>query len=209
MKIFVDFDGVLADLSTTWFEILNHRWRARGEYEDPKAQRGWDGMVDMYPELSDEQVKAPLYTEDLYDSVRPLPEAVEAFKELQDRFGALNVFVISACVSPNMVRSKLKWMERYDIGYGYGYGPTDMPENLILTRNKSMIGHEDDWLIDDGLHNLDYSPCNTILITAPHNLEPGAGRTVPVHTHLRKDSLAEATLWLMDQPIEGNAGGGP
>lgn len=96
---------------------------------------------------------------DFYDKgVEPVKNSQSVLKYLQGHF---DVYIISNAMSfPVAMTSKFSWLMRHF--------PFIEREKIIYTKDKSLINV--DFLVDDGVHNLETTKAFPILYTAPHNL---------------------------------------
>ena len=76
MTILVDMDETISGLLDAWTGCLKGRYGIGVCRDDIKD---WD-MQKAYPELSKEQIYAPLLEESLWESVEPLPGAAHYIK---------------------------------------------------------------------------------------------------------------------------------
>ena len=73
LTVLVDMDNTLENLCETWVEYLNERHGTNVHIDDVKE---WD-MTKAFPTLSKTELFAPLYEEELWKRVKPLPDSVE------------------------------------------------------------------------------------------------------------------------------------
>ena len=78
MVILTDMDDTMEDLLTPWMAALAERWGVSKPREEVDR---WD-IPSLLPELTPEQIYAPLESEELWASVHPLPGAAETLERL-------------------------------------------------------------------------------------------------------------------------------
>ena len=78
MRILIDADGVLENLSQEWVLYLDEKYGYSVKYEDLKE---WD-MTVAFPGLTREQVYGAELEEALYDRLKPMPGAPEMYWNL-------------------------------------------------------------------------------------------------------------------------------
>lgn len=153
MQILVDMDDVLENLSEAWIACLNEEYGLHVDYRDA---RDWK-MELSFPELTPAQIYAPLYSDEFWHTVRPIPGAAEALEKLME--DGHEIYVVTAS---NYVTIKTKMEEVL-----FKYYPFLDWRNVIVAFNKQMI--RGDVLIDDAPHNLIGGDYIKILLDAPHN----------------------------------------
>jgi 5'-nucleotidase len=144
-RVLIDMDGVLAD--------FEHALYSR--FPDVKDLNDTDGKADhLRTELGvtldrDKSTKSQMIDflitnkyRDIFEDLRPIPGAVEAFKFLCQHY---EVFILSTpmWILPESYTAKRKWVEHWlgDAAY----------KKLILSHNKSIV--QGDYLIDDRIKN--------------------------------------------------------
>lgn len=90
MIVLLDMDDVLDDLLPAWVNWLNEKHGQSVSVEDITQ---WD-MPAAYPELTGEQVYAPLETEEFWQTVLPKEGAVEGVRKLLDE--GFDVYVVTS-----------------------------------------------------------------------------------------------------------------
>lgn len=153
MKILVDMDDVLENLSEAWIGYLNNEY---GTDVDRDTVRDWDMRL-SFPDLTPAQIYAPLYDDEFWLTVRPIPGAAEALEKIIA--DGHEVYVVTAS---NYTTIKTKMEEVL-----FKYYPFLDWRNVIVAYNKQMI--RGDVMIDDGPHNLVGGDYGKILLDAPHN----------------------------------------
>lgn len=153
LTVLVDMDDTLENLCETWVEYLNERHGTNIHIDDVKE---WD-MTKAFPTLSKTELFAPLYEEELWKRVKPLPDSVEYVKRLLD--DGHKVIVVTAS-HQDTVAYKLN-------NVLFKYFPYLTNRDVIVASQKQLI--YGDILIDDAPHNLEGGNYYGILVTAPHN----------------------------------------
>lgn len=153
MTILVDADGVLENLTYELPALLNRKYGFAVKFEDI---RGW-GLANSFPELTQEQIASAELEESLYERIRPIPGAPEYLKKLID--DGHSVYVVTNTPYEAISLKMKKVMERF-----FPFLPWS---NFILTAKKQMI--KGDFLIDDGVHNLEGGDYGKLLFDAPCN----------------------------------------
>ena len=151
--ILIDIDDTIENLCETWVDWLNKQYGTSVEYN--KITK-WD-MSKFFPNLTKEQVYEPLYNPKLWDYVRPKQGAVKYVKKLIDE--GYNVYLCTTTDYRN-VRPKFESVIQK-------YFPYINWNQVIITSHKQMINA--DFLVDDGVHNLENGNYIKILVSAPHN----------------------------------------
>lgn len=153
LVVLVDMDDTITDLLGAWVNMLNMMY---GTSVDPNDIMQWD-IARSFPTLTNEQVFAPLFRDDLWLYVKPKNRAVEVLERIvQDGH---KVFIVTTS-SYETLRSKMDHVL-------FRYFPFLTWDDVIITANKQMI--KGDVLIDDGVHNLVGGEYEKILVDAPHN----------------------------------------
>lgn len=151
--ILVDIDDVIEDLCGAWVKWLNQKY---GTNVKPEEVTDWD-VSKFFPTLKREQVFDPLHIEYFWYTIEPKPGAAEYLKKLIDE--GYNVYLCT-CTDYRNVRPKYEAIiSRYFPFIGWN--------KVIVAHDKQMI--RADFLVDDGIHNLEGGDYVKILMTAPHN----------------------------------------
>jgi|GEM_PF-142182 len=153
LTILVDMDDTIENLTTAWIEYANRRFERSVKAEDVTT---WDPS-ESYPGVNHEQLYGLLLEKELYESVRPLPGAVEGLKKLIA--DGHEVYLLT-----NTSYRVAKWkmeaiLERYF--------PFIDWLHVVFAAKKQMI--RADVLIDDAPHNLVGGAYERLLFTAHHN----------------------------------------
>ena len=151
--ILVDMDDTIEDLLPTWLEYLNHLY---GLNVSAKDIDDWD-MKLYFPTLTKEQIYEPLNRKDFWSKVEPKQDAIHYMKKLYNE--GYRIYVCTAS-DYRTIQDKYEFIIQR-------YFPFITWDKMIITYNKQMI--KADYLIDDGIHNLENGDFTKILFTAPHN----------------------------------------
>lgn len=117
----------------------------------------WD-ITKFFPTLTTEEVYEPFSSEYFWSTVKPKDGAVEYVKKLID--DGFNVYLCTTTNYRNIAPKFEHVIKRY-----FPYIPW---KSVIVTSNKQMI--KADFLVDDGVHNLEGGDYTKVLVTMPHNL---------------------------------------
>jgi len=164
LPVLIELDGVIADLRSVWVERYNREWNDTltvdqitswdiGDFVRPEA-RQW-----MFDVLADEK---------LYDTVEPVPHAIEGLMALDE----LEVpwVIATSCAYLGMVKAKAHWMlmnglspmpRIWDSGGPY---PAD---RMIVVRDKGLL--RGSLLVDDHPKNLRAFQGPPVCFDAPYN----------------------------------------
>lgn len=146
-------DDTIELLSVAWVDWLNKAYGTSVHRED---LTDWD-TAKFFPELTKDQVFEPLFVDEFWETVQPMPGAYEFIEQLI-KDGHEIYIVTSSC--HETIRSKLD-------NVLYKYFPMIDRQHVIITYNKQMI--KGDVLIDDAIHNHIGGDYFKILIDAPYN----------------------------------------
>lgn len=151
--ILIDVDDVINNCCEEWCNYLNRRYGCSVHFSEVTE---WE-MSKFFPELTNEQIFEPLYLLEFWRKLKPKDKAGKYIKQLMDEGHKVYLCTTSNYQS---VRPKFElFINRWF--------PYIKWSQIIITSNKQMI--EADFLVDDGVHNLDGGKYNKILMTAPHN----------------------------------------
>lgn len=153
MTVLTDMDGVLGDLITPWIARIN---KVHGTSVKPSDIREWD-LRKAFPDLSGNQIYAPLNEASLWDEVKPIPGADNALKMLI--MDGHKVFVVTSATRTTIEIKLTHFL--------FKHFPFLSEDNLVVTRHKELV--DGDVLIDDGVHNFGRVRGLNILFDAPHN----------------------------------------
>lgn len=146
-----DVDDVLAALIPEWLRRYNMLW---GDSLTPEDLASWAISEYVKPECG-LKVLDLLGAPDFYDSVAPIPGALEAVNQARE-IG--RVVFITSC-GEDTIEQKFRWLKHHGF-------TQDMAE-YYPARDKSLINA--DFLVDDAIHNVDAFPRRSLLVTRPHN----------------------------------------
>lgn len=166
LTILVDMDDVLENLCEAWIKYLNIHNGTKVKMSDITD---WD-ITKAFPHISREEVFAPLFKPDFWETVRPKEGAIEYVGRLID--DGHKVIVVTAS-HPDTVSCKLNQVL-------FRYFPCFTYKDVIIASQKALI--KGDILIDDAPHNLIDFDGIGILMSANHNI----GFDVKGHKIIRK-----------------------
>lgn len=154
LTILVDFDQTLNNLNEVWIAYLNERYGTTVKTDDVKE---WD-MQKAFPSLTPYEIYKPLFKEELWEKVTPIPKAYDNVCKL--KYDGHKVYVVTTS-NPTTVPIKLNKVL-------FKYFPFFTYNDVIITSHKQLI--IGDVLIDDAPHNLEgEASYKKILFSAPHN----------------------------------------
>ena len=153
MNIAIDLDDVMIDLCGSWVRRLNEKHGTSVSVSDITS---WD-ITKFFPDLTKNEVFAPLYESDFWDTVTPKKGAVQTVRKIID--DGHNVIV---CTNTNYKSIKNK-MEKVLFRY-FDYISW---EDVVIIAEKQLMAV--DILIDDNPNNLIGGRYCGILMNAPHN----------------------------------------
>jgi len=148
-----DMDDTIEYLLRSWIEWLNNQYNVYVDYNDV---HDWY-IGTYYPFLTDEQIFAPLFEENMWKTVKPMEDAIEYIKKIIDE--GYQFYIVTS--------SHYKTLAYKFENVLFKYFPFIDKNNLIICNNKQLINC--DILIDDGPHNI-VGNYTGILMTSPHNL---------------------------------------
>ena len=153
-------DDTLENLCETWVEFLNETHGTTVHKDDI---HDWD-MSKAFPTIENQQVYDPLFNENMWKRVTPLPGAVEYLKRLID--DGHKVVIVTAS-HQNTVAMKLNHVL-------FRCFPSLTTSDVIITSQKQLV--RGDVLVDDAPHNHIGGQYLKILMDSPHNREFDAQR---------------------------------
>lgn len=151
--VLIDMDDTIEYLLKSWCSWLNEKY---GTNMQDKDITEWH-MTSFFPSLTTEQVLEPLHLESFWKTVKPMPDAIEYVKKLVD-----DGFQVYICTSTDYRNIRAKY--EYVIQKHF---PFIKWNHIIIANDKQMING--DFLVDDGVHNLEGGTYKKVLFTAPHN----------------------------------------
>lgn len=162
--IAIDMDDTIENLLSAWIDWLNREHNLNASINDVKS---WEMGV-LYPQLSHEQIFAPLFNDSFWYTVAPKLDAVEYLERLIKE--GQDVYIVTSSHYSTVKPKFEAIIERYF--------PSIDWKHIIITNNKQMI--KCDIMIDDGPHNLENGQYIRVLFDAPHN------KTYPAEEHKMK-----------------------
>lgn len=153
LRILMDADDVLEDLTRVWVEYLNEKYGTHTRYEDLHE---WD-MTSAFPGLTTEQVYGVEGDIALFDRVHALPGAPEYLEKLREAGHELYVVTSTPFFA---AANKVALLRRLY--------PFLTEKQIIICSRKQLI--RGDVLLDDGVHNLEGGEYEKILFTGPYNV---------------------------------------
>ena len=154
MIVLVDLDNVLINTGEAWVGVLNERHGTNMEYSDITD---WE-IAKFFPELTCDEVFAPLSDGSVWSRVSPVPGARDAIEKLIA--DGDDVYVVTSS-SLNTIGKKWKDVLQK-------FFPMIRHSHVIVSERKQMI--MGDVLIDDAPFNLEGGNYYGILVDAPHNI---------------------------------------
>lgn len=153
LTILVDMDDTIEGLVDAWVRWLN-------TYNGTSVQRNditdWE-ITSFFPQLTAEEVYAPLEVNDFWKTVRPFEDAQKYLQRLIS--DGHKVFIVTASdyrTLPSKMENVL-----------FKYFPMFTWNDVIITSHKQLV--KGDVLVDDGVHNLLGGDYEKLLMDAPHN----------------------------------------
>jgi 5'-nucleotidase len=151
--ILIDIDDVVGDLLSAWLKALNDKY---GTNVSNDEITDWE-LAKFFPTLTNEQIFAPLHSDAFWKEIKLKSDAEKYVKRLfvdgYDIFFCTSTDYRNICVKYEFLIKK--------------YFPYINWDHVIVTHYKQMI--KADYLIDDGVHNLENGEYTKILMSAPHN----------------------------------------
>lgn len=184
ITILIDIDDTIEDLLGAWCSWLNNHYGLDVNKDEIEE---WD-ISRYFPTLTREQVFEPLHKDWFWDLVEPKENAALRVKQLiEDGF---NVFLCTTTdyrnVKPKFEKVILK------------HFPFIPWSNIIVAGRKQMI--RADFLVDDGVHNLENGDYVKILVTAAHNRQYDAEKNGMIREN-DWDSIYKTIIRLSDEMI--------
>lgn len=153
-------DDTIECLLPAWVDELNKK---HGTNVDPNEIHDWS-IQNAFPSLTTEQVYAPLFDDQFWDNVKPMPGAIKYMSRLLADGHDLYIVTNShyKTLASKFDRVLFKYFPFIDL------------DHVIIAPNKQMI--RGDVLIDDGVHNHIGGRYLKILMDAPHNRSVSASK---------------------------------
>lgn len=155
LKILVDMDDTIENLLDSWLNFLNKKYNKNIKYDEVLD---WD-MKLCYPDLTEDQIKEPLYIDSFWETVQPKVDAMYYLEKLiQDGH---DVYI---CTNSNYktISAKIDHILKK-------YFPFIDLSQVIVIKDKQLLNA--DILIDDGIHNLLGGNYMKLLYNAPYNIK--------------------------------------
>lgn len=155
--LLIDCDDTIIDLLKAWVRELNKKSNTNISEWDICS---WN-ISQYYPTLTLDDVYEPLYSIEFWKSVECKEDAKKYLKILHEE--GYPIYMVTA-TNIRVFEEKYELLIKPNFPYIYA-------ENVILCNNKRLIGDENSYLIDDGLHNLIGGKYKKILFTSAHNVK--------------------------------------
>jgi len=152
--LLIDIDGVLRNIEPEILSIYNRQynpsnvWKTEEDITHWNAVKEWDGMPPMGKFLD-------FHAKEIFDRAKPYKNAVATMHELY-----LNNYIHIVSAQRTTTRDMTTvWLDKYKIPY----------DRLTYTKDKHKVSG--DYLIDDGIHNLEscIDGCKPICVNQPWN----------------------------------------
>ena len=153
LTILVDMDDTIENLLDSWLHMLNVEHGYHVTKDDIKS---WN-IQEAYPDLTQWEVYAPLFRDELWQDVKPKWDAVKYLRRLQD--DGHDIYITTSS-NFRTIHTKVESIIRR-------YFPFISDDQVIVATKKQMI--RGDVMVDDAPHNLVDGEYEKILMTAPHN----------------------------------------
>lgn len=146
----IDMDEVLADLITPWVHNIN---KAENDNVSANDIKTWN--FGKYFKCGKR-----VYDYLDYELFRNLPVKEDSQRVVRSLMDVYDIFIVSSATNHHdSLKAKMEWLEEH-----FPFIPAS---NIVLCGNKSII--KADFMIDDGIHNLEVFGGHGILFDAPHN----------------------------------------
>lgn len=153
ITILIDIDDVLNNLCETWCNHLNEKYNCNVDYRQITE---WD-MSKFFPKLTKEQIYEPLHSPEIWKKLKPKDGAVEYVGRLAEE--GFNIYLCTSTYYKNVQAKFEEVIHKYFAFIKWS--------QVIVASKKQMI--KADFLVDDGVHNLEGGDYIKILMDAPHN----------------------------------------
>ena len=150
--IAVDMDWVLAKLTQKWIRYYNTIFDDNLKVEDIKS---WDITQHVKPEAKDYMLNI-LDIHKFYRDLEVVEDSQRVLKKLSYDY---EIIIVTDPFTRMSFKSKYDWLGEHF--------PFISPCNYVFTGNKSVI--HANYLIDDGVHNLENFKGYGLLFEAPYN----------------------------------------
>lgn len=155
LTILIDMDDVIEQLLHAWISYLNDKHNLDVKMSDVTSY----DMRETFTSLTEEEIFAPLSLECFWETVKPVPGAVDTIRKLIE--DGHNVYIVTAS-APHTIKIKLEKVL-------FKYFPFISYKNVIVAHKKQMI--KGDVLIDDAPFNLVGGDYRKLLMDSPHNAQ--------------------------------------
>lgn len=152
--IAVDMDGVLADLNKKWIDTYNAIY---GDDLKENEVTTWD-MDDHVYEAAQGHVRNILRIKGFYADLEVIEDSINILQKIAE---TNTVIIVTSPTAMESYQDKMDWMTKHF--------PFVDPKNIVFTGNKSLI--RADYLIDDGIHNLEVFEGIPIIFDTSYNRE--------------------------------------
>ena len=152
LVILCDADDTIENLSVHWIEALNRAHHKTVKKEDIKT---WD-MLSAYPDLSEQEVFAPIYQKEFWEQITPIENSGYYLQKLME--DGHELYIVTATNYETSDAKVAKLLKLF---------PFLKDKNIIVSHNKQLI--RGDVLIDDGVHNLLNGNYAKLLFHQPNN----------------------------------------
>lgn len=149
--ILCDADDTIENLCEAWVKYLNYKYGTEVLIEDIT---NWD-ISKFFPELSRQQVFAPIFNKEFWHKIDPIAGCYNVLKQINECY---ELYIVTATNYQTCDTKVERILEMY---------PFLKWSQFIITERKQLI--QGDYLIDDGVHNFDGGKYSGILFDRPHN----------------------------------------
>lgn len=149
--ILCDADDVIENFCDTWIGYLNNKYGTKVLIEDIVD---WD-IRKAFPELTSDQIFAPTYEKTFWNRIEAMPGCYEVLKMINTLH---NLYIVTASNYQTCDAKIEKILELYSF--------LNWDQFVITSKKQLVFG---DYLIDDGVHNLEDGRYKGILFDRPHN----------------------------------------
>lgn len=160
MRIFVDLDGVVADLASDWCFFYNLYARANPHLKLQTSVAPDDFIRDWDVEKNYPHAFHILDRPGLFRNLPVVRGANRGINELQRR--GHDVLFLTSGLATTAASEKQAWVKEH-------FGSV-MHKNTIICTRKDVVGRSGDILVDDHVENVrSWQGLDAILFDAPHN----------------------------------------
>jgi len=151
IRVGIDLDNVIWDLTTPWLERFNH---ITGDWLKPEDITTYDITEHMHKGNAD-ILYYILEQSDFWDNVKPYDGVYETLRDFNRNF---DVYIVTSTSYKIASRKLSRFLDLF---------PFMCYNQIITCHNKQMINV--DWMIDDYEKNLVNGNFNKVLIDQPYN----------------------------------------